>query len=143
MRLRLASIVQPKNTLDYLRKSGRDFQSSSSPPILAARMPVTNEFELKSLAEGAHWPSEYDRAPRNALVFHTQAVRLRECTDAREIFGESTVRGCKFLAIQMTPLCDLRSPEYFDERKSPLRFPTATNHNGHVYEFDRVRGPDP
>src|SRR5207244_12698984 len=135
MRLRLASIVQPKNTLDYLRKSGRDFQSSSSPPILAARMPVTNEFELKSLAEGAHWPSEYDRAPRNALAFHKQAVRLRKCTDAREIFGESTVRGCKFFAGQMAPLCDRRPPEVFDERKSRCRCRTAANHTGEAYDF--------
>src|SRR5437588_120079 len=119
MRLRLVSIVQPKNTLDYGRKIGRDFQSSSSPPILAARMPVTNEFDLKSAAEGAHWPSEYDRAPRNALTFHPEAAPLRECTDAREILGESTVCGCKFFAGQMTPLCDRRPAEFFDERKSP------------------------
>src|SRR5207253_1682605 len=129
MRLRLASIVQPKNPLDYLRKSGRDFQSSSSPPILAARMPVTNEFELKSLAEGAHWPSEYDRAPRNALAFHTQAVRLRECTDAREIFGESTVRGSnssrvkwRRSAIGVLPSSSMSGnrPDVFEPRRTTM-----------------------
>src|SRR5205807_5686597 len=90
-------IVQPENTFDDFRKISRDPQVPSPPAVLAARMPVEAEFDFKSTTECTHWPGKDDRAPRNAFTFYSQAFRLREGPDTREVLGEGAVRLRKFL----------------------------------------------
>jgi hypothetical protein len=119
MRCGLRTIIHPKDTLDDFGKISRDSQSSCSPPIFAARMPVTNKLDLKSSAECAHWPCEYDRPPRNAFTPYPHAVRFGEGADACEVLGEGAVCRRKFLAGSMTPLCDRPAAEFFDAPKSP------------------------
>src|SRR6266513_500231 len=97
MRRGLRTIVQPENTFDDFRKISRDPQVPSPPAVLAARMPVEAEFDFKSTAECTHWPGKDARAPRNAFTFYSQAFRLREGTDTREVLGEGAVRLRKFL----------------------------------------------
>ena len=97
MRRGLRTIVQPENTFDDFRKISRDPQVPSPPAVLAARMPVEAEFDFKSTTECTHWPGKDDRAPRNAFTFYSQAFRLREGPDTREVLGEGAVRLRKFL----------------------------------------------